>query len=227
MKPIKIFLLFILTCMSVNAQNARDEIILKNSINAEIEKWCDNVQNIPFSKYADGDSVILKDMTYAAKINESYKLNNAKINEIVKDYDIYARSVKALNSKYNKKTVDELLDEMTELTNRLPDDEINEDKKKELNKIQTKLKYYGDAVVYFQEIIEAVKSSGGNWRNIQSTIKQYEDADYVIVIKAFEWLGTKYDEYEKNLREAYQQNKAHAKQELLKIEKEILNIRTK
>ena len=229
MKLIKIFIISILTCMSVNAQNATNEIILKNSINAEIEKWCDNVQYIPFSNYADEDSIILKDMRFVVDTNKNYALNNVKILDIAQDYDIYARSVKALNIKYNKNTVDRLFAEMTALTDRMVDDEKgkNENKKKELNGIQAKLKYYDDAVEMFQEIIEAVKGSGNNWRNIQYTIKQYEDADYINVINKYEWLEKKYADYERNLSKAYKNKDAIAKQELIRIEKEITNIRTK
>ncbi len=159
------------------------------------EKWL----NKPYA--AIDVAALEKDYTqYEQYASMDAKVAEAKdkLTPFVANARLYQRGKEAVDTVYNAKEVNSLIEPMRTLRDSLPKGNNRDD----VAKLYTQLNDYAITVEIFQDVIKAVneavqgQSAAGAWPLAKATLdKQEKESEYISAIKDIPWLAKQYGDY--------------------------------
>lgn len=127
-----------------------------------------------------------------------------KLTPFIANARLYQRGKEAVDTVYNAKEVNSLIEPMRTLRDSIPEG----DNRNDVDKLYTQLNDYAITIEIFQDVIKAVntqvqgQSAAGAWYLAEAELnKQEKESEYISAIKDIPWLAEQYEEYYKLLKE--------------------------
>ncbi len=212
---------------SLDSANTKDAIFRDKWLRLQTSSLNDKWNNVSIIEV---DTAALK-----ADLDELIKSNSAdpkilnlknKLEVLSKDVTLYKAALSAVNSKYDKASIAELLPQTTALRTKLKGDSVAY---KIVGDIAWQLESYAVAIEIFQNVIKAIDAvtHDGNSKRVYTAyisvkIDELEESGDIPALKEIPWLGEQWNIYIKNLETDCFKEK---KREKGSIAKEIMEIK--